>query len=185
MKRLASILLALTMALALAACGEGGLSLTPGGGSGEPGLKTGFVGDTLSTYWFDFTVNDAYSCAQYGSHIASAGNKLVVAAITLKNTCGESVDMWGDDFAILWDDPDEDSGAAPALPAGISDDQFPDEYVLKINETRAGTAIYEVPEDFRDFVIAFQEIYEDTENPDNLDGKEGSTFFVSFTAEEK
>ncbi len=46
MKRLASILLVLTMALSLAACGEGGLSLNPGGGSGEPGLKKGFVGDT-------------------------------------------------------------------------------------------------------------------------------------------
>lgn len=33
--------------------------------------------------------------------------------------------------------------------------------------------------------MAFQEIYEDTENPDNLDGVEGNTFFVSFTAEEK
>ena len=183
MKRLASILLVLTMALSLAACGEGGLNLNPGGGSGEPGLKKGFVGDTLSTYWFDFTVNDVYSCTQYGSYTASAGNKLVVAAITLKNTCGESVDMWGDDFVILWDS--EDDGAALALPAGISDDQFPDEYILKINETRAGMAVYEVPEDFRDFVIAFQEIYEDTENPDNLDGKEGETFFVSFTAEEK
>lgn len=180
MKRLASILLSLTMALSLAACGEGGLNLNPGGG--EPGLKKGFVGDTLSTEWFDFTVSDAYSCAQYGSCTAGAGNKLVVAAISLKNTCGESVDMWGDDFAILWDSED---GATLALPAGISDDQFPDEYVLKINETRAGTAVYEVPEDFRDFVIAFQEIYEDTENPDNLDGVEGNTFFVSFTAEEK
>lgn len=183
MKRLASIFLVLTMALALAACGEGGLNLNPGGGKSDQ--TEGYIGDTLSTYWFDFTVNDAYSCARYGSYTAGAGNKLVVATITLKNTFGKSVDMWGDDFAILWDDPDEDSGAAPALPAGISDDQFPDEYVLKINETRAGTAIYEVPEDFRDFVIAFQEISEDTENPENLEGIEGDTFFVSFTAEEK
>lgn len=185
MKRLASILLTLTMALSLAACGEGGLNLNSGGGNNEPGLKKGFLGDTLSTEWFDFTVNDAYSCAEYNGYAASAGNKLVVATITLKNTWGRSVDMWGDDFAILWDDPDEDSGAAPALPEGISDDQFPDEYTLKINETRTGKAVYEVPEDFRDFVIAFQEIYEDTENPENLDGVEGDTFFVSFTAEEQ
>lgn len=42
-----------------------------------------------------------------------------------------------------------------------------------------------MPQDFRDFTLAFQEIFEDTENPDNLDGVEGDTFLVSFTAEEK
>lgn len=179
MKRLASFLLALAMALPLAACGEGGLNLNPGGKSDQ---KEGYIGDTLSTCWFDFTVDDAYSCTQYNGYTAGAGNKLVVATITLKNTCGESVDMWGDDFLILWD---ADDGAALALPAGISGDQFPDEYVLKINETRAGKAVYEVPEDFRDFALAFQEISEDPDNPENLDGIEGDTFFVSFTPEEK
>lgn len=186
MKRLASILLALTMALSLAACGEGGLNLNPGGGKDDDSdVKYGYIGDAMSTEWFDFTVNDAYSCAQYEDHAAQAGNQLVVVTMTLKNTFGESVDMWGDDFVILWDDPDENSGIDIPLAAGVSDDQFPDEYTLKINETRAGIMVFEVPEGFRDFAVGFQEIYEDTKNPENLDGIEGNTFFVSFTAEEK
>lgn len=185
MKRLASLLLALAVALFLPACGQSGLDLSPGGGDdGQPGLKQGLPGDTLSTQWFDFTVDGAYSCARYGSYTAADGNKLVVATLTLKNTFGSPVDMWGDDFAILWDDPDQDGGAAPALPEGISDGQFPNEYVLEIDEVRTGRAIYEVPQDFSDFTLAFQEIFEDTENPDNLDGVEGDTFLVSFTAEE-
>ena len=172
MKRLASLLLALAVALLLPACGQGGQDLVPGSWEdGEPGLKQGVLGDTLST--------------RYGSYTAADGNKLVVATLTLKNTFGSPVDMWGDDFAILWDDPDQDSGAAPALPEGISGEQFPDEYVLEIDEVRTGQAVYEVPQDFSDFALAFQEIFEDTENPDNLDGVEGDTFLVSFTAEEK
>lgn len=186
MKRLASLLLALAAALLLPACGQGGPDLVPGSWEdGEPGLKQGVLGDTLSTQWFDFTVDGAYSCARYGSYTAADGNKLVVATLTLNNTFGSPVDMWGDDFAILWDDPDQDSGAAPALPEGISGEQFPDEYVLAIDEVRTGQAVYEVPQDFSDFALAFQEIFEDTENPDNLDGVEGDTFLVSFTAEEK
>lgn len=180
MKRLASLLLALMLALSLAACGEGGLNLNPGGGKSDK--KDGYIGDTLSTHWFDFTVDDAYSCAQYGDYTADTGNKLVVATITLKNTYSESVPMWGDDFAILWDEQD---GVAPALPAGISEEQFPDEYNLGINQTKTGTAVYEVPEDVKDFAIGFQEIMEDTDNPENLDGIEGETYFVSFTPEEK
>lgn len=137
MRRLASLLLALAVALSLPACGQSGLDLSPGGGDdGEPGLKQGLPGDTLSTQWFDFTVDGAYSCARYGSYTAADGNKLVVATLTLKNTFGNPVDMWGDDFAILWDDPDQDGGAAPALPEGISGEQFPDEYVLEIDEIR-------------------------------------------------
>lgn len=184
MKRLASLLLAVLMACSLAACGEGGLNLNPSGGkdSDEPSSKEGYIGDKMKTAWFDFTVDEAYSCSSYGEYTPASGNKLVVVAVTLKNTFGQSVDMWGDDFVILWDDPDEDSGIDIPLPAGISDDQFPDEYTLGINATKQGVMIFEVPQDYRDFAVAFMEIFESDTNPD---GEEGDTFFVSFTAEEK
>lgn len=182
MKRTASFLLALIMLFSLAACGEGGLSLNPKGKDSD-GPKEGYIGDTMSTYWFDFMVSDAYSCTKYHNYTPSAGNKLVVVNMTLKNTFEESVDMWGDDFVILWDG--EDDYMDIPLPAGISDDQFPDEYVLGINAKKDGVLVFEVPEEFRDFAIGFVEISVDTENPDNLEGVEGDTFFVYFTAEEK
>ena len=182
MKRLASFALALVMALSLAACGEGGLNLDPKETSND---GYGYIGDTMSTEWFDFTVDDAYSCSEYHGYTPSAGNKLVVVDMTLKNTWGQSVDMWGDDFILIWEISDEDIDMDIPLQAGLSDEQFPDEYVLGINATKKGVSVFEVPQEYRDFVLGFQEIYEDEENPDNEEGIEGNTFFVSFTAEEK
>lgn len=179
MKRIASFLLALMMLFSLAACGEGGLNLNPKE-TEDSDVRDGYIGDVMSTEWFDFTVTSATRCSSYGNYTAGAGNKLVVVAMTLKNTWGQSVDMWGDDFVILWDD--EENGIDIPLAAGISDDQFPDEYTLGINASKSGVAIFEVPEDYRDFVIGFMEIFESENNPD---GKEGNTYFVSFTPEEK
>lgn len=176
-KRLASFALALVMALSLAACGEGGLSLNP---NEKSDAKDGYIGDTLSTLWFDFVVDDAYTCTEYHGYTPDAGNKLVVVAISLKNNCGYSVDMWGNDFVILWDD--EENGIDVSLPAGLSDEQFPDEYALGINARKSGVSVFEVPEEFRDFAIWFQEFIT---NEDYPDGKEGDNFFVYFTPEEK
>lgn len=190
MKKLFAAFLALMMLGSLAACGEGGFSLKPNnngddknsGKEDDSDFHDGYIGDKMSTYWFDFTVDEAYSCKEFEGYTADAGKKLVVATISLRNTCGNSVDMWGDDFMIVWDDPDEDSGIDIPLLAGISDEQFPDEYTLGINGRRTNIAIYEVPEEFRDFAIYFQEIMEDENDPE---GVMGEAFFVSFTPEEK
>ena len=180
MKKIVSLLLSFVMLLSLFACGEGGLSLK-GGSSND---KEGYIGDTLSTYWFDFTVDDAYSCASYHDYTAAAGSKLVVVRMTLKNDCGASVDMWGDDFVLLWEtgNDDDDVDMAVALPAGLSDEQFPDEYTLGINQSKSYAAVYEVPEGYRDFAVAFMEIFESDSDPE---GETGDTFFVYFTPEEK
>ena len=179
MKRFASFLLALMMLLALAACGEGGLNFNLKE-TESPGYKEGYVGDTMSTYWFDFTVDEAYSCTEYEGYLPDPGYKFVVATITLKNTCGFSVDMWDTDFVILWD-AEDDYMDIPLAP-GLSADQFPEEYVLGINATKTGVAVYEVPEGYRDFSIAFMEVYEDEGNPD---GRDGDVYYVDFTPEER
>ena len=179
MKRLASFLLALAAALSLAACGAGG----PGSDQkDEPGTKYGYIGDTMSTEWFDFTVDDAYSCDQYQGYTPSEGYKLVVVTMTLKNDCGQSVDMWGEDFVLIWGGDDDTMDLDIPLPAGLSDEQFPDEYVLGINATRTGVMVVEVPREFRDFTVGFMEVFESENDPD---GEEGDTFFVDFTAEDR
>lgn len=182
MKRIASFLLAFMMMVSLTACGEGGLNLNPKGNEDDSDVKSGYIGDTMSTEWFDFVVNDAYSCSEYHGYTPQAGNKLVVADMSLKNNCGESVDMWGEDFVIIWEISDEDIDMDIPLSAGISDDQFPDEYVLGINATKSGVLVFEVPEEYRDFSIGFAEIFESNDDPD---GDLGNTYFVNFTAEEK
>lgn len=178
MKKFVSFFLALMMLCSLAACD--GLSLKPSEG---PVDKDGYIGDTMSTYWFDFTVNGAWSFSEYDGYTAKPGYQLVIAEVTLKNTTNSSIDMWDTDFLILWDDPDENSGWEIPVPAYCKD-QFPEEYTLGIKAKKTGLLIYEVPEDYRDFIIWFQEIYEDEDDPTNEDGIQGDSFFVYFTAEE-
>ena len=116
------------------------------------------------------------------SALPGQGVKLVVVSLSLKNNCGQSVDMWGEDFVIFWGDDDDAFDLDIPLPAGLSDDQFPDEYVLGINESKNGVLVFEVPREYRDFSIGFMEIFESESNPD---GDEGDTFFVDFTAEDR
>ena len=179
MKKTASFILALTMLCSLCACGLLDLSL-----SQKTSTKKGYIGDTMSTYWFDFTVEDAFTCSEYEGYTAHDGYQLVVATMTVKNTWERSVDLWETDFLILWDDPDENSGWEITVPV-YNEEQFPEEYSLGINKSRTGLLIYEVPEEYRDFAIWFQELYEDVDNPENEDGIEGDSFFVSFTPEER
>ena len=172
MKRLVSLLLPV-MLLSLAAC-------VGGPDSHEPGAKYGGIGDAMSTEWFDFTVTDADSCSQYQGYTPSEGYKLVVVNLSLKNDCGQEVDVWGEDFVLLWGDGD-DALDIP-LPAGLSVDQLPDEFVLGVNETISGVMVFEAPREFGDFSISFMEIFV---SETNLDGEEGGTFFVEFTAEDR
>ena len=172
MKRLASFLLVPIMMLSLAACDE----------SLNAGVKRGRIGDTLSTEWFDFTVTDAYSCSVYQGYTPSAGYKLVIVAMSLKNNCGQPVDVWGEDFVLTWGDGDDTFSLDIPLPAGLSGDQFPDEYALGASETKSGVMVFEAPREFREFSIRFMEIFVSETNPD---GEEGDTFFVDFTVEDR
>ena len=179
MKRLSSFLLVPIIMLSLVSCGDGGLDFTP---KGEPGVKYGRIGDSMSTEWFDFTVTDAYSCSRYQNYTPSEGYKLVVVAMTLKNNCGYSVDMWGEAFVLLWGGGDDTFDLDIPLHAGLSGDQFPDEYVLGVNESRSGVMVFEAPQEFQNFSIVFMELFESSTNPD---GEEGDTFFVDFTVEDR
>lgn len=173
MKRLVSLLLPV-MLLFLAAC--------DGSDPHGSGVKYGGIGDTMSTEWFDFTVTDAYSCDRYQGYTPSEGYKLVVVTMSLKNDCGQAVDVWGEDFVIIWGGDDSTSDLDIPLPAGLSDDQFPDEYVLGVDETKSGVMVFEVSLGFREFTIGFTEFFESETDPD---GEEGGTFFVEFTAEDR
>lgn len=174
MKRIVSAALAFLMLMSLTACGV--LSLK----DGKNGDKEGYIGDTMSTYWFDFTVDDAYSCAEYEGYAAGSGKKLVVVSMTLKNTCGHSVDMWDTDFPILWGGEDDGDLDYPIAP--VSDEQLLLEYSLGINQSKSGVLVYEVPDSYRDFSVAFLEVFEDA-NDEN--GQDGDLFFVDFTPTEK
>lgn len=176
LKRVFCLMLASLMAVSLVACGD-----KTSKDNDEPQLY-GYIGDTLSTAWFDFTVKDAYLCGEYEGYTAASSNKqLLVVSLKLENTFPRSVSMFREDFPVLWDWDEEtaaadDDGMAYPIDA-FTDDQLPDEYDLGIKGKESGLLVYEVPVNTKDFSLAFMEIYEDDE--------EGNVFFVDFTPTQK
>ena len=179
-KRLFAVLLAALVGLgALTACGGG----NENGATGEeaedqeeegyvPGGGLGYLGDTMHTYWFDFTVEDAYICQSYDSYTAAADMQLVVVTMAVQSTFLQSLPMSRYDFQIQWGGEGEDDYAWPI--AAATGDQFPDEYSLGIHEERSGVLVYEVPADTVDFSLSFAEYFEDD--------TEGDVYFVYFSA---
>ena len=169
MKKLLSFTLTLLLILALAACGGGGSdgsSGSSGAGSGEVQAEDGFaearIGDVVHSYFMDFTVNGAYTTAEYHGHT-----------------------MYDDDFQGQWSASAETEEYAWPITEGedgsdldtVAEEQLPAQYELGVNESRTGMLVFDVPADEKDFSISHLELFDD--------GSEGDTFFVYFTAEAK
>lgn len=173
-KRLFALAAAAVMLLGLTACG---------GGSNE-----GRTGDTMETYFFDFTVNSAYLTSDYAGYTPAEGNVLLVADITVKNTFQQSFEMYDVDFQAQWDNGD-DAFAYPITTDmetytevdPVGEDQLPGTYSLAVDEERTGELVYEVPSGFTDFSIAYLEQFVD----DSGEESTGETYFVYFTAEDQ
>ena len=146
----------------------------------DDGYAEGRIGDVMRTYFFDYTVNSAYTCKEFEGYTPAEGNKLLVAEITVKNTDRSTVTMYDTDFQIQWgDDDNDDAYAAPITYYGntVSDEQLPEEYDLGVNEEKTGLLVYEVPEDSKDYSISYLEQFSNE--------TEGDVFFVYFTAKDK
>lgn len=189
MKKLLSLALTCLLLVSLAACGgssndrgplTGGSPASNGSNNSgsqdndgyQEGGDWGYIGDVMHTYWFDFTVDDAYTCAEYEGYTASEGKQLVVATLSLKNTFLQSLPMSQTDFQIQWGGEGDDDYEWPI--SAVSEAQLPDEYTLAINESRSGVVVYEVPAGTSDFSISFGEYFEDK--------SEGDVYFIYFTA---
>ncbi len=207
MKKMIVMLLALITVMSLAGCGKTGLasaSLDNDSDSessskdddkeekeskksdvevyeNEDGTYTyeGRIGSTMETEWFDFTVNDAYYTSDsIGGYTPSEGNVLVVVDMTIKNNFTQSIDMYTYDFQLQWNDDSEDAYAFPIETSEpLIDNQFENEFSIKVNKEVNGCYIFEAPEGNEDFSISFLEFFEDE--------TEGDLFFVYFSADEK
>ncbi len=146
----------------------------------DDGYAEGRIGDVMRTYFFDYTVNSAYTCKEFEGYTPAEGNKLLVAELTVKNTDRSTVTMYDTDFQIQWgDDDDDDAFDAPITyySDAVSDDQLPEEYDLSVNEERTGLLVFEVPEDSKDYSISYLEQFSNE--------TKGDVFFVYFTAKDK
>lgn len=177
MKKACSLALAFILVLALAGCGD----KTSGAGYAEDGYAEGRVGDTMHTYFFDYTVNSAYICDEFEGYVPADGNELLVAEVTVKNTGRSSIEMYDTDFQIQWNGGGEDAFGYPITFNGteegvdvVSDDQLPAVYTLGVNEEETGLLVYEVPAGNQDFSISYLEEFDDESS--------GDIFFVFFSA---
>lgn len=181
LKKLATLALATVFALAaFTGCGES--SDDPNKKKEESSYKEGFLGDTMKTYFFDFSVNSAYTCASYEGYTPAEGSQMLVTEITVKNTFSEDIEMYDSDFMILWADESDDAYSLPVtydLPSGetLSQNMLPDVYPLKIKESRSGLLVYEVPTEYKNFSMAYVTVFDDD--------SEGDIFFVHFTPDQK
>lgn len=198
MKRFTASILTMLL-LSLAACGEGGLSLRPGGGSGgvitpdDDGVAIGYVDDTLRTKFFDMTVKNPQTCAEFDGLTPESGYQFLTADLTLYNYTNDSQPMYDTDFSVLWEVGEGDNavldGDYPMYEEIMdeegkstfttkSDKQMPVEFFLGIHETRTELLLFQVPEDVRDFYIVFEEYLEDGTE----EGSAGDIFYVRFSA---
>lgn len=145
------------------------------------GYGEGRQGDVMRTYFFDYTINDAYTCTDLNNYVPADGNQLLVVNITVKNTSRASLEMYDSDFQAQWGGDGDDDYSWPitvaAEEAQATADQLPGTYELAIDESRTGTLVYEVPTGEQDFSISYMELFDND--------TEGDTFFVYFTAKEQ
>ena len=172
MKRFFALLTAVAAVLSLAACG------------GD--TKEGRAGDTMETYFFEFTVNSATLTDDYEGYTPAEGNTLLVAEVTVKNTFQESIEMYDADFQLGWGDGEDDFAYPITINTEtmeemdpVGENQLPGTYTLAVDEERTGDLVYEVPTDLVDFSISYLELFDDGSE----EGESGDTPFVYFTAE--
>ena len=136
MKQYLALLLSLAFAVCLSACDRlpgsvgdlldstgdpaGSANTDSGVGYPEDGYASGYMGDTMHTAFFDFTVDSAYTTQEFDGLTAAGegmsylteyydrpapadGCKFLVVEITLHNTTTMSQPMFVADFQVQWD----------------------------------------------------------------------------------
>lgn len=208
MKKLLTLMLSAAIALSAAGCMPKSLSevagnvddsslnaVNSGVGYAEDGYAEGYLGDTMHTCFFDFTVNSAYTCGEFDGFTAEDGYKFLVAEVEIENTTSTVQPMGILDFQIQWEvqegeDPDEaydypvceavedENGTAEYV--ALSQRQFPVEWELDVDASRTGLLVYAVPEVSEEYSIAYLEIFA---AEDDEESESGDVFFVYFSAE--
>lgn len=179
-KRIASFLSFMLLSLMLAGCGAKP-AILPKDGSAE-----GEMGDTLRTYFFDFTVDSAYTCSKYEGYVPTPGYDLLVTEVTVKSTSPETITMFDWDFMVLFPDmnQEEDVYDYPItsyedveIPESALQTLLPTEYDLEKGKSRTGLLLFEVPAGDTEFTISYVESFDDDTT--------GDFFYVNVNADRK
>jgi hypothetical protein len=153
------------------------------GESGESGSEsgetyTGAVGDTMSTCFFDFTVESVQQADYYEGKTPDSGMTYLDAVITVKNTYGEELPMSVYDFQIQWGDFNDDQYDYEAEAFWDGETTMPEHYKLAADDSITTHVVYQVPADSVEgyYVICYLEEFSD--------GSEGDLFGIVFPLDE-
>ena len=138
----------------------------------------GFIGDTMSTAFFDFTIDAVFTNDLLGSSTPDDGKDFLVAKFDIRNTSSEPISMSSEDFQVQWgDNSDSTAFATPIALDDISVDSYllPNEYTLQPDEEKIGYYVFEVPEGSVNMNISYLEQY--------TDGTQGDVYFIFFDAQ--
>lgn len=127
------------------------------------GAGFGYVRDIIHTYWFDFTVNNTMFCQAFQGYTARDGYQLIVLDLTIENTFEDEVPMYDTDFGIVWGEDYYDYDGSYPVPDlyDISHDFLPEHYYLSPNDIVTGLLMYEVPVGYSEYMLIFEEYFED------------------------
>ena len=103
----------------------------------------------MQTYFFDYTVNSAYTCTEFAGTTPAEGSMFLVADVTVRNTDNRSIEMYDTDFQAQWGSDGEEDFRVPItydtenqmdLPT-LTDEQLPSTYTLAVDEERTGLLV--------------------------------------------
>lgn len=144
--------------------------------------KEGKLGDSMKTYFFNYTVNSAYLTNDFEGYTPSEGNTLLIAEVTIKNTFKEDIKMYDTDFQAQWGSDGSDDFSVPITYNGteagvtpLNEQQLAGVYTLQKGEETTGLLIFEIPSGKAELSISYMEAFDDDST--------GTTYFVYFTAE--
>ena len=143
-------------------------SATTDSDSSEMQFYDGRIGDKLSTAFFDFTV-DSVELAE--NIPAEQGMMILDVVITVKNTFGDQIPMFYNDFQMQYGEGDYDC-CYNIIDETVPADTVPEQYTLKRAETATYHYYFSVPQDATDFAVAYLEVYDDDST--------GDAFFIYF-----
>lgn len=155
---------------------------------------TGNVNESVSTMFYQFTVEDCYSTLAIGEHKPQDGKMFVVVSVSIENTYKGKLSLTDHHFQLQTlssSDDEEDSESTASASSDISyvlplsgsylADELPSSYDLEQSETKKGTLVFEMPATDTVFNFCSADYFSygsSTSSPST-----GNTYFVQITPE--
>lgn len=168
MKKLIRAFVAAAAVMSLAGCKE------------EVKILEAEAGTPLSTMFFDYTVNNAYTETTLADKSTFEGYQFLIVDLSVANTTDSTISMSDADFWISWGDGEEDYDA-PLSAYGedpLVTNELESVYEIATGSDVRGSLVFIVPGDHDTFVLKTEDYYSTSESSEPV---QGDTYSITFT----